>query len=940
MSDFIPYSVYESGSIPRLRTAVDKLSLDAGEYALIQNARTDTKALIARVSDLALNASAPTGSTGVCRGAIGCFMNGTAYAVSAWVMTAGGVGLFTQNLTSGAYTEVTSAGDASNATTWGGDGDGKNRFSTSSASVQFCVVTTPRRVYAATTFQGHDVLVCTNGEDVPIIYDPSKADSAERVMWHHPINVPTGADTFRTLWTFSAYWAVCGTSKTYASAAGPPRINQTNFSLADTGSVYTGSNAVMILTLGTAANSGDVATVQFATSAEFKGKYLNVIFEGSSADIQYILKDSSMEIAKESGAYNAGHSWKVVYDGDNADINLSQLPPLISMGGSGSTARWLMQFSLQNIPTEADRVAYHLRFVRQNGTDANPARTIKILAIGSTGKGGGFPYGTEWTAVYADKYAHSESVPFVQGGADMDYLSNCGGPRNNDANLDSPITLPADTRVFYDARLKVKNTAFNAGADFSGGLQGEASHIDLYFRDPATESTPYLFSSYGMWIPETAGADHYWKNYAGSTSVLTLRSEQLQIVSTQPYGFGFGDFDNLDYKTRDPGLPAPSDFNECIPRTAVVFAANGRLFAGNNKYGSEYAKGELRLSDYGFFGRMRSVPDVSDEASGNRIVIEGETIKRGIMCAAAADGASMVFVFTDQGFYALGASGGSAFTGSDFSGTTLSRRFRISADGTHEPLSIAENNGYLVWVNNQGHIVGSGGGVPELLSYGKVTNSLGTTGDLIAAIPSARRGYAVGLIARNRYYLFLTPSAGTTNSTCLIFNFGTRDFESLDTLTSCEKAIRVYDSSKTGGGQRIIVYGTNGQSYAYEEGSSTVALRITTGNVSARNVLGKLWRRGSGFHWKEIELACDRSSGESLTVDFYRNLFTSYYRATLSLDAQADQEWIAEDAFTNTTPEAGWGGYFDIQSTITGGKKVYWLTGYAMLTPGDMRAPG
>jgi hypothetical protein len=934
MSDFIPFNIFSSGFVPRLRTAVDKLSLDFGELALIQNARTDTKGLIARISDLALNASSPTGSTGVCRGAIGCFMNGTAYAISAWVMTSsGGVALFTQNLSTGAYTEFTSAGNAS-ATTWGGSTTGKNRLTTESASVQFTVVATPRRVYAGTAYQSQDALLATNGEDYPLLYDPTNADANQRVFWIQPINVPNGADTFRALCTWSAFWAVCGTAKTYANAAGPPRVNQTNFSLANTGTIYTGSNAVMLLTLGTSSNSGDVATVQFTSSATFYGKYLNVIWEGSSADIQFILKDSSMQIAKESGAYDALHTWKTVFDGDDSDVNLSTLPPLISLGGN----RYLTQFSLQNIPAEADRVAYHLRFVRQNGNDPSAIRTVKILAIGSCGKGAGFPFGTEWTAVYADKYAHAESGPYVQSGTDMDYLSNVGGPRNNDASLDSPLTLPEDTRIFYDYRLKVKNSDFGSGASFYGGLNGEASHIDLYFRNPATEEKAYYFSSYGMWIPETAGTDHLWHNYAGSLSVLTLRSEQAQNVSTAPYGFGYGSFSSTAYKSRDFGIPAPSDFNQSIPKTAVVFTANGRLFAGNNKYSSEYAKGELRLSDYGFFGRMRSVADITDDYSGNRIVLTGETIKKGIMCAAGAEGQSFIYLLTDQGFYRLGPD--ESGNGSAFSGARLASTQKISADGTNEPGSVAEHNGILCWVNNQGHVVLSTGGIPEPISFGKVTNSNGTTGDLIAAIPSARRGYAQGLIAKNRYYLYLTPALGTTNSTCLIFNFGTRDFESLDTLTSCEKAIRVYDSSKTGAGQRIVVYGTDGSSSVYEEGSSTVALRLITGNLSAKDVLGKGWKRGTGYHWKEMELSCDRSSGHTMTMDFYTNLFTSYYRFTLSLDAQSDYEWITEDVPTNTTPAAGWGGYFDFQSTITGGKKVYWITGYAMSTSSELRGPG
>lgn len=902
--------------------------------------------MIARLSDATINASPPTGAkvTGGVYFPMGDwmgFLNGTAYWLSAWQMTAGGTAVFSQNLTTGAYTEITNAGAATpNVPTWGGDTNGNTRFTTQSGQVVYCPRATPRRVFAGTVVPPLDVLIIQNGEDRPIVYNPGSGLTAvAQVMWNpDPVIVPVGANSFSSLATWSAYFqcaGAAGANRTYASGG---VLNQgTHFAFSDSVATYTGTNAVLRLLLGTSATTGDIATVRFTDTGlqVLQGQYINMILEGTSSNIVYVLKDTKIELGVQDAAYASVTTWTTIYDPTSSNVNINKLPALTPVDSGNN--RYLLAFPLQAITTLANRTTHHFRFTRTSTTAPSGAITIYVLAAGSCGAGAGYPYGTEWSIVYSDRYTFAESAPLVQGQTQMDYLSAIGGPRGPDASLTSPIVLPRDTSVFYDYRLLVKNSDFNAGAQFTGGLLGQPSHVDIYFRNPATETTAYYFSSYEMWAPTTSGSDHVWANAAGSLAVLTLKSEIANIASA--YGFGYGSFTTIDYFQRDPGIPVPSDFNLSMPCGAVLAGANGRFFVANTKTSSLYSRGECKFSDLNFFGRFRSVSNVDDAASGGRFVREGETIQSIVASSAAAQGASTIYVISNQSLAALGTSGGSTFIGSGFNGTDLETVWRISDDGTNYPYSVCQINSVICWVNNQGHIIRMEDGQPVNISLGSVTNSQGTTTggvlDVIADIPASRRGNVIGVTARGRFYFFMTPTGATVNSRCVIWNELDKRWESIDTLTNCQRATRAYDSALAGVGQRVVYHGSDGISYGYEEGSSTVALRIVTRGFRAEEVTQS--GRGASYSIKEVELACDADAGHSFTVDFYKNMGSSSTQWSFLLDQQTADEWLVQNRVVSGSTATGWIGYFDVASTITGGTRITHLMAYADGKQGDLR---
>ncbi len=932
-----PLHIIHPKQPPVLRCSSDRLTLRDGEASLIQNARTDSNVLMTRVADSVINASPPTGARTsggnyFPRGDFQGFVQGTAYWLSAWDMTAGGTAIFSQNLSTGAYTEVTNAG-GSPATTFGGTTSGNTRFPTQ-GNVTFTQVTTPRRTLAGATVSPVDQIQIQNGLDQPIMWNPGGIYSTvAQVMWATPINPIANSNVFNPISTWSGFWQVMGNTKTYYSSAGPPRINQTNFQMIDSTVTYGASDAtkrVPRLNLGTSTNSGDIATVQFPSgSNNFYGPYLYILWEASQATIQTILKDSAIEVNKDAVGYaSISSGWNTLYDPSDTDPFIKKMPDLISID-AGNT-RSILKVPLRAITTTTGsaRTLYHLRFRRVNNNDVGTTQTALIIAIGSTGLGGGFPFGIEWSFVYADHFASVETPPVPQGATVMDQLANVGGPFAPDALPNNPILLPQSTLIFYDWHLPVANSVVTA---FTGGLNGAPSHVDFYFRIPGEQTQAFYFSSGEMWYPDDSVVGTGWHNAAGSLATATYKTEITG--ASHALGIGYGDFTNIDFASQDPGVPAPSDFHQPMPKAAVNFSAGNRLFCGRIKTaGGSLEKGRLMFSDKGFFNRFRSEPELGNPDTGSFVVFEGEQVQAGKVGSAVAQGSVSISVWTDRSYYRLGQSGGETLIGSGFDGNQLSFAYRVSADGTNMPYAVAQWNNSFFWVNVDGHVMQDIGGSLANISLGRVTNSQGLTSggilDIIADVPSARRGNAVAVFARQRLYLFLTPASGTTNTRVAIYDYLRQDWESLDTTTSCEWAAVVYDSSQNGAGQRVLLHGLDGQSRGYEEGSGNVSFRIVGRGFLGQEIGGL--PDGATINIKQIELFMDTDAGHTLVASWYRNFDSSAVDFTMTLDSQAGNlQWLLQGSLTaGQTQTEAWGGYMDVAGTIAGGKKIRSLVAY------------
>lgn len=912
----------------------DRLTLDANQFQLKQNIRQASKVWEARGSDTVIANAAPANATARADGITAPFhaesvqINGTWYHLSAW-NTANGTAVYSLNLSTGVYTEITDKGNATHATTYGGDSTGKTRFATATTDVIFMVVTLPRRVLAGTEVPPYDVLVIHNGEDCPLVWIPSLPSSFNGVATftstnlkafvHAPLNPPQGALAFNQTATFSAFMQVAATTGTNTfnnSTAARYYVLET------TAAPYaSGSNYCIKFGNTVGAAAGDTARFFMPNSVQFWGEQLVFIVEtntNGAAAVNDLFINCLLEVSPDNVTYNT------VYQQDSTDSALAAGPMILPLdGGNG---RFMVVYPLRNVPlTTSARTFKHFRFTRKNSAPAAAGECF-ILGVMGCGTGGGFEGGTAFSIAYSDAFGQAETGRIEASARLQQLLADVGGPAVVKSGTSSTTGFRlvefSAAGVMYDYLLRIVNSA--AGTTINGGLtqtvtgvfQGIPQCVDIYFRtygELLADAEPLYWHRINLYTPQLSGSDHQWilsfQSGGSATKTITINTEQ--------YGYGAFKETLTDRNLRDPGVAAPSSFNVTMPIGAAAHSANNRAFIGQVKTPSgNKAYGDVYFSRRGFPFRFTSVQDSfgdgsPDEASGSRLVFTGETVSAFVSSAAGYGGSSKVFVLTDQSFNALGRS--SPFAVSTNSGATeLGTRDRISADGTQEPRSVAEWNGLIMWWNQAGVLVRFVDGSPQPVSYLKFD-------DIYSGVPSARRGKMSAQIQSFRYKCGY--SVGTSGNTrVMIWNCLTGVLESIDTMAagSAERLVRAFDSSQSGAGQRLLAYGNDGKVYGYEEGTGNVAVRFVTRELSASQL--KL-SAGDGFFVDTVEIACDTVAGGSCAAACVPD-FGASYTYTLSLDAQSGSiQWIVETT-ADVPATSSRTVYLDVTATMAAGKKI------------------
>lgn len=909
----------------------DRLSLQPHQFQLKQNIRQQSKVWEARGSDVVIASSVPTDATARADGLTAPFhaqdvqLNGTWYHVSAW-NTANGTAVYYLNLSAGTYTEITSKGDPTNRTSFGGDGNGKTRMATATTDVTFTVATTPRRLIAGVEQPPRDVLIVQNGEDYPVIWDPGQTTSPFssdplRVFRHLPINPPQGALTFRQTSTFSAFAQIAGSTgtNTYSATNARYEIIESVAAPYASGSNYCAKFLATVL-----AATGDSTKLTLATTASFAGEQISFIAEGTSASVSDLFTNCLLELSSDNSTYYT------IYDASSTDTAIAAAPFINGMdAGTGATARWLVTYSLRNaIPTWLGQVKY-IRVTRKNGAPA-AAYSVIILGVVGDGPGGGFGGGTIWTIAYADAYTQAETGQITASSLGWDLLANMGGPSvvTSGSGSTAGFRVPefSGPQILYDYRLHIVGA--QGAQTINGGLQQTLNSVlqavpqcvDLYFQTFADGQigTPAThWQRINLYTAQTSGSNHRWNcvfNNAGTpTPVIT--------IATQSYGFGVSNGNLTDRFLRDPGVAAPSAFNITMPRAGACISANGRTFIGNVKTPSgNYARGDIYFSRKNFPFRYTSITDSFadgsvDEASGSRVVLTGQIVRGFSTSSAAYAGSSKVFIHTDQEFGTLGHA--SPFYVSTLtSASELSLYERISSDGTNEYRSVAEFNGLLMWWNQHGVLTKYAAGQATPVSYLKFD-------DISGNLPAARRGYMSAAIQNFRYKCAYTPSvAPTGNFRILIWNTITEALESLDTMApqvgSAERLVRTYDSSVVGSGQRLLAYGYDGKVYAMEEGTAKVPVAWVSREITGKQI--KL-PAGQGFYVDTVEMACDTEAGESAVISVTPD-YGGGYAFTLALDSQSGSlQWIQQQN-PGSTASSSETVYLTYAANHTPGKKI------------------
>jgi len=863
--------------------------LAPGEFAACKGFRWDTGLPVVASGPATIsNATAPTGT---CVGSFSTPLNGTQYHFAAYDIGTE-CAIYSGNLTTGVWTEITSAGGAT-STSWGGENSnsakyGRTRFTVSdSADVTFAVISVERRYWGGAASGTVECLVIGNGSDYCLLYNPTlNAANYPQVVVVKTIDLPTGYEQVSTLGLPGSYMQVA--SATATKSFTNSTAARYKFQESSSAPYNANSDITFELVQTTSAADGDTAVVNFGAAYSVPGPQLNWVVQGTSTAVNDMFLNNKIE-----GSAN-GTDYSTIYDKSSADPTIAAKPPITTLDAGNN--RYMVTLNQKNV-TSGNQNYRYFRFTRDHATGATvPAYTVIVLAIWSPGSTGYAPGGgvTELSAVYADRFSHAESPPIVSNGITMQRLALCGGPNlySNGSGTTEDVRLPqGDSTIFYDFRLYCQNA--DNGTPIHGGLSGIPSHVDVYMRIIGEDSQAYYIGSHTLYNPATSGGDKQWQRASANSQIYI----DLGTIGR-------------DYRLRYKDIPAPQDDNIALPRAAVLASGQNRLFAGNVKDENGTAqKGDLYISAVGFPIRFASTQP--SETGPTRCRFDGETIKKVVMTAAAANGAANFYVFTDQTLNALGTAGG--FVGSGYGSSDLSLRVRINDHGTNEPGSVSEHSGTIFYVDNESQAREFTAGASRNLSRNAC--------DVFKNIPSSRRGKVQSAFWRDRWELFFTPSGETTNITRLAWNTVLNVWEYSEVCTAAQSVMRAYDSSQNGSGQRLVLFSGTSVYGLDESTSSATTIQLTPGELVADDE--------NLFSFGNSQIMADSDEGKTLNFDYYYKPTGAYFRGTMSLTDGIKPQRVLLDSQTRTeqsslnVPENGWAGYVDMTGSMTPGKKLY-----------------
>lgn len=685
-------------------------------------------------------------------------------------------------------------------------------------------------------------------------------------------------------------------------------------------------------------NGQEIIITSVGGATQYNGNF----YVGSVTTNTFVVyDDSALTVAINGGGYTAGGSVVAVqfytyYDSASSDATLAINPSVIAFDTGGNRAMYT--YRMNNIPNTARSVKYW-RLTR-NGANASTL-AITILGIASAGLGNGFYGDSVFWCAWSDRYSYAEGLGFEGSAQPAELLKNTGGPTvvTSGASNIAGTRIPTSPTVLYDWKLHLQNAA--TYGTIYGGLEGTPNTLDIYVQtgaesvaDTANPGTaPALYwTSIPFYSPATSGGNHFWILASTFTTNSVPGGIPTGMMDIKTETYGYGSVNLIDRNLRDPGVPVPSAFNIAMPRCGAIGVANQRTFTGQIKDTSDAKqRGDMYISRLGFPFRFQSVQDANDPDSGTRAVFTGQIVQGVVMVAAGAEGASIIYVLTDQFMCALGTAGG--FVGSGYDATSLSTIVQIDESGTNEPGSIQQYKGLIFYIDKQGQIIQFASGRGSSISRN-------TVDDKTLAIPASLRGKVVSSIFRDRYCLGYPPASGTGNTHLLGWNLILQTFEFDDTLPStvaAQQMIRVYDSTQVGPGQRLVMFsGADLCVYGFEEGSTEPGNAI--GPLLSIATKGFQSPDDNLIYFGPCQFVFDQvpqvsAADVSLNIDAYYDSLPQQFRGTIDLTLSGSArvrrtETRVRTEITSTgTNQEDYSGYLQVSGHVPCGTILWAWTG-------------
>jgi len=724
-----------------------------------------------------------------------------------------------------------------------------------------------------------------------------------QVFTHQAPSIPSTINKFSATHFFKSFWGITGSTgtNTFYATAGPPKVNQTNFKLAETASApYTGSNILPQLTWGASAAASDVATV-LMPSYNLTPTGFILITEDNDSDwgADELISNCIIKLIRGT-AYNAQLESVTIYDPSSSDSSLQQVVrvPLASPASENPRILWYFPTKGPTGGAGGSTGANQLSFTLITGAQApGTTKHIQILGAMAAGK---YPGTTQWWITYENTGGHAESAAHLSVNDQAVRLSLVGGPSaigtGGALSSQSKYTLPIDTDVNYDFQFVIPN---NPASSVQGGLGAIATYANLYSLTPndSNNTSGFFDTNYGLWQADISGGYRGWKEV--SSAALIVTDSQTLFISPA---------------ARDFTRPVPSDYQISVPPSKALLFANNRLFAGNiydTTHSKSYA-GDLYYSEYGQPFRFQAV--IESATSGGRTVFHAERLEALAASAAEVDGRSLIYGITNRRLCSLG--GSSSLVGSLYDANQISVIYTIAHRGTNSFRSVAISpDGSLFYLDNTGQIVRYQNGQPVPISKFKVD-------DKPASIPAARVIAASGAFHHDRYYLAYTPAASTTNDRILGWNdvMGIWEFDDLPPQPA-ERVVAYYDSSLNGDGIRMLLVKADGTVYDYDGAASddlgsAPTIRFTTGDMPHAD-------SPNPIQIDAVDLEAD-AQANSLTLHRVMRSPSGEYKTTISLA----NGWVTDEnqAHAVVTPASGgeWsrGVQLDIQGQMSVGSSL------------------
>ncbi len=658
----------------------------------------------------------------------------------------------------------------------------------------------------------HDYVVCQIGQagTYPIVFplvDDGMALNG-RAAFHKPIVSPNASTCFYQVYPWAA-WNVSGGGLSYTASANTTSASHSAQNAAIWNAEFTSS----------AVATNGVSATGFTAVDVSQSNQIHILYsvEGALIDVWDALKISLYD--------STASAWVVIYDPTSSDPAKRNAPVFIPAGTYSHTTTsdeadaYMLSLNTINKDIVAGHVFTGINISYVASVSPSQDFSIRVLFIAfAKGRRGG----AEFAVSYFNSTARSESQAVVCRRAESGSIASIGG------GALTGVYYPEDPSCFYTYRVSSTQPAI---ATLSKG-----DNYQLVYCKDFGEDDFMLVS--GVDTQEIQVYSAGWALPTGLTSpevaAPTAGDTRVRVIS-------------------DQGVvcrAAPIDMHTTIPCGGAMVSANGRLFVSNVFWDASSLHGRgVAVSD-GFnpfrFSLQTRVLNSGyvDPQSPVWLSMNGyEPMALATIAGGFFDSDSVV-ILTDRGMWACG--------GSD--ARQISRPELVSRHGTRSPLSMATYQNQVIWLDDELQIRTYGTSAPSL-SKNRVERSL-------KAIPSAYVGNAVGYLSSDRYIIAYTPSGGTANTECLIYDFRTKAW-SRDTRSGEARPVGFFQVLVSGRPVHASVSST-AKIYEYEADGVTTDLGSDIPvALSPTMVRDGLWNT---VVVSQVGIVADKSAGKTLTI--------------------------------------------------------------------------